>query len=102
MGRKKIAPVLTALMQDLTEQAARPQRKSYPMPGDSRVARYASAELRALLAVARAANNHWCDFCDGYHSDVSVDVPAWKAAGGRVCPEAHALARLERAGKEEG
>lgn len=60
----------------------------------------AAARHRALEAVARAANGSWCDFCDGYHSDVAADVAEWKKAGGRVCSEARALARLSRASRE--
>jgi hypothetical protein len=51
----KTAPVLSALMQDLSRQANEPRKKSHPMPGDARVARMATAELRALVAVAREA-----------------------------------------------
>jgi hypothetical protein len=55
MRRTKIAPVLTALLQDLTRQANEPRKKSYPMPGDAQIARLATAELRAIVAAVRAA-----------------------------------------------
>jgi hypothetical protein len=44
--RKTIAPVLSALLDDLVDTAK--------LPGDHQVLRLARAELRALLAVARA------------------------------------------------
>jgi hypothetical protein len=57
MTRPKIAPVLSALMQDLTRMASEPRKKSYPVPGDAQIARRATAELRALRAVAREARS---------------------------------------------
>jgi hypothetical protein len=56
--RARLAPVLSALLEDLDDLAHGRGKKPHPKAskeGDRRVVAFARAELRALLAVARAA-----------------------------------------------
>jgi hypothetical protein len=80
MSRTKIAPVLSALLKDLARQANEPRKKSYPMPGDAGVARLATAEHRALVAVYRAVKDlPHADECREFGFDAAPDTcNCWK------------------------
>ena len=59
----RTAPTLRALMEDLWAQARKPP-PAKQKAGDAQVLRIAEAELRALLAVARAARKWRCEHKD--------------------------------------
>jgi hypothetical protein len=87
MSRTKIAPVLSALVKDLWGRAKTPP-PTRQKAGDAQLLRIAEAELRAVLAVVRAAKDH-------SHADVEYDPVSER----HLCPICRALDRLARSGR---
>jgi hypothetical protein len=82
--RTKIAPVLSALLDDLVDTAK--------LPGDHQVLRLARADLRALLAVARAAGE----------ADILHDGPHEVGTAPKACAGCRLMRALSRASSWEG